>query len=99
MTRGRILAAMLGIAGVGMVALGLGSTPASADPYCGPGYHWVAGYCYPNAPVYRYPPPAAYYPAPAYYSAPAYYAAPAPVVVAPAIGFTFGFGGGHHWHR
>jgi hypothetical protein len=86
MARGRILAAMLGIAGVSMVALGLGSTPASADPYCGPGYHWTGGYCYPNRPVYYYP-PATYYPA------------PAPVVVAPAIGFTFGFGGGHHWHR
>jgi hypothetical protein len=84
MTRGKILVAMLGIAGVGMMALGLGSTPASADPYCGPGYHWAAGYCYPNPPVYYYP-PATYYPA------------PAPVVVAPAIGFTFGFGG-HHFH-
>lgn len=80
MTRGRILAAMLGIAGVGMMALGLGSTPASADPYCGPYYHWYAGYCYPNRPVYT--PPPAYY--------------PAPVVVAPTVGFTFGFGG-HHW--
>lgn len=89
MTRGRILAAMLGIAGVGMMALGLGSTPASADPYCGPGYHWAYGYCYPNRPVY-------YPPAPAYYPAPVYYPAPAPVVVAPTVGFTFGFGG-HHW--
>lgn len=85
MTRGKILAAMLGFAGVGLMALGLGSTPASADPYCGPGYHWVAGYCYPNPPVYYYP-PATYYPA------------PAPVVVAPAIGFSFGFGG-HSFHR
>ena len=84
MTRGRILAAMLGIAGVGAVALGLGSSPASADPYCGWGYHWVGGYCYPNRPVYYYP-PATYYP-------------PAPVVVTPAFGFTFGFGG-HHFHR
>ena len=85
MTRGKIVAAMLGIAGVGLVALGFGSTPASADPYCGPGYHWAGGYCYPNPPVYYYP-PATYYPA------------PAPVVLAPAIGFTFGFGG-HHFHR
>jgi hypothetical protein len=95
MTRGKIVAATLGIAGVGLMALGLGSTPASADPYCGPGYHWAAGYCYPNAPVYRYPPRVAYYPA---YPAPVYYPAPAPVVVAPAIGFSFGFGGGH-FHR
>lgn len=87
MTRGKILAAMLGIAGVGTLALGLGSTPASADRYCGPGYHWTAGYCYPNPP-----------PAPAYYYPPAYYPAPAPVVVAPSVGFAFGFGGGH-FHR
>ena len=86
MTRGKILAAMLGIAGVGMMALGLSSTPASADRYCGPGYHWAAGYCYPNARPYYYPP--------------AYYAPPAPVVVAPSVGLTFGFGGGdHHWHH
>jgi hypothetical protein len=85
MTRGRILAATLGFAGVGLMALGLGSTPASADRYCGPGYHWTAGYCYANPPVYYYP-PATYYPA------------PAPVVVAPAIGFSFGFGG-HPFHR
>jgi hypothetical protein len=85
MTRGKIVAALLGPAGVGTIALGLGSTPASsADPYCGPGYHWYAGYCYPNRPVVYAPP------------APVYY--PAPVVVAPAIGFTFGFGG-HHFHR
>ena len=90
MTRGKIVAAMLGIAGVGLVALGFGSTPASADPYCGPGYHWAAGYCYPNRPVYYYPQ--------SYYYTPAYYPAPAPVVLAPAIGFTFGFGG-HHFHR
>jgi len=84
MTRGKILAAGLGIAGVGMMVLGLGSTPASADRYCGPYYHWYAGYCYPNRPVYA--PPPAYY--------------PAPVVVAPTVGFAFGFGGGHgHWHH
>lgn len=87
MTRGKTVAAMLGIAGVGLMAVGLGSTPASADPYCGPGYHWAVGYCYPNPPVYYYP-PATYYP-------------PAPVVLAPPIAFTFGFGGGFHhgFHR
>lgn len=84
MKRGKILAAALAFAGIGMLAFGAGSTPASADPYCGPGYHWAAGYCYPN-------------PRPHYYYPPAYYAPPAPVVVAPSIGFTFGFGGGHHW--
>jgi hypothetical protein len=85
MSRGKVLAAALVIAGAGMLTIGAGSTLASADPYCGPYYHWYAGYCYPNRPVY-YPP------------APVYYPAPAPVVVAPAIGFTFGFGG-HHFHR
>jgi hypothetical protein len=87
MTRGKILAATLGIAAVGMTTLGLSSTPASADRYCGPGYHWAAGYCYPHVRPYYYPP--------------AYYAPPAPVVVAPSVGFSFGFGGGHyhHWHR
>jgi hypothetical protein len=83
MTRGKIVAAMLGIAGVGMTALGLSSTPASADRYCGPGYHWYAGYCYPNPVVYAPP-------------APIYY--PAPVVLAPTFGIGFGFGG-HHFHR
>ena len=37
MKRGRILAAALAFAGIGMLAFGAGSTPASADPYCGPG--------------------------------------------------------------
>jgi hypothetical protein len=82
MKRGKILAAALAFAGIGMIALGAGSTPASADPYCGPGYHWVGGYCYPNARPYYYPP--------------AYYAPPAPVVVAPSFGIGFGFGGDHH---
>jgi hypothetical protein len=85
MKRGKILAAALAFAGIGMLAIGAGSTPASADPYCGPHYHWVAGYCYPNARPYYYPP--------------AYYAPPAPVVVGPSFGIGFGFGGGHHWHR
>ena len=93
MKRGKILAAGLGILGAGVLGLGMASTPAFADPYCGPHYHWYAGYCYPNWPVVYAPPPPAYYPAPAYYPT------PAPVVVAPAIGFTFGFGGGHHWHH
>jgi hypothetical protein len=88
MTRGKIVAALLGSAGVSLMALGLGSTPAAADPYCGPGYHWYAGYCYPNPVVYA-PPAPVYYPAPYY---------PSPVVVGPSIGFTFGFGG-HHFHR
>jgi hypothetical protein len=78
-----------------VVALTFGSSPASADPYCGPGYHWYAGYCYPNPRPYYYPPPA-YYPPPGYYYPT--YPAPAPVVVAPTVGLTFGFGGGH-WHR
>jgi hypothetical protein len=81
----KILAAALAFAGVGMLALGAGSTPASANPYCGPGYHWAGGYCYPNPRAFYYPP--------------AYYAAPAPVVVAPSFGIGFGFGGGHHWHH
>jgi hypothetical protein len=85
MKRGKILAAALAFAGIGMLAIGAGSTPASADPYCGPHYHWVAGYCYPNARPYYYPP--------------AYYAPPAPVVVGPSFGIGFGFSGGHHWHR
>jgi hypothetical protein len=90
MKRGKILAAMLAIAGVGMLALGATSTPASADPYCGPGYHYYGGYCYPN------PPPVTYYP-------PAYYVPP-PVVVGPTFGIGIGFGGGwhndhdHDWH-
>ena len=86
MKRGKILAAGLGILGTSALALGLAATPASADPYCGPHYHWYAGYCYPNRPVVYAPPPV-YYP-------------PAPVVVGPSVGFTFGFGGGHHhWHH
>jgi hypothetical protein len=87
MIRGTIVAAMLGLAGVGLMALGLGSTPASADPYCGPGYHWYAGHCYPNRPVVYAP------------AAPVYY--PAPVVLAPTFGIGFGFGGGFHhgFHR
>jgi hypothetical protein len=81
MKRGKILAAALAFAGIGVLAFG--AAPASADRYCGPGYHWAGGYCYPNPRAYYYPP--------------AYYAPPAPVVVAPSVGFTFGFGGGHHW--
>lgn len=93
MKRGKVLAAMLGIAGVGMLALGMSSTNASAQVYgapaCAAGYYYANGYCYP----YQAPPPVAYYP-------PAYYAAP-PVVVGPAFGIGFGFGGGWHgggWH-
>ena len=87
MKRGKILAAALGIAGLGMVALGAASTPALADRYCGPGYHFVGGYCYVN------PPPPVYYYPPAYY-------APPPVVVGPAFGINLGFGGGGwHGHR
>jgi hypothetical protein len=85
MRPGKIAAVAL-VAGVGVTALGLSSTPASADRYCGPGYHWYAGYCYPNPPVVYAPP------------APVYY--PAPVVLAPTFGIGFGFGfGGHHFHR
>ncbi|HEY3916301.1 MAG TPA: hypothetical protein VGL83_00835 [Stellaceae bacterium] len=89
MKRGKILAASLAIAGAGMLALGIGSSPASAQAYpsCSPGYYYANGYCYPYQPA---PPPVTYYP-------PAYYAPP-PVVVAPAIGFGFGFGGGHGGH-
>ena len=98
MKRGKILAAALGIAGVGMLALGMSSAPASADPYCGPHYHWYAGYCYPNRPVIYYPPPPAYYPPPP----PPVVVAPvvaAPIIAAPTLGFTFAFGGGHHGHH
>jgi len=83
MKRGKILAATLAIAGVGVLALGAGSTPASAQAYaaCAPGYYYSAGYCYPN------PPPVTYYP-------PAYYYDPPPVIVGPTFGIGFGFGGG-----
>ncbi|HEV8015944.1 MAG TPA: hypothetical protein VGP48_10445 [Stellaceae bacterium] len=85
MKRGKILAAMLAVAGVGVLAFGAGSTPASAQAYaaCAPGYYYSAGYCYPNP-----PPPVVYYP-------PAYYAPP-PVVFGPTIDFGFGFRGGDH---
>jgi hypothetical protein len=88
---GKILAASLAIAGGLVLGVGMSSTPASADPYCGPGYHYVGGYCYPNV--------QAYYP-------PAYYAPP-PVYYGPSVGIGFGFGGGGWhgghggggWHR
>lgn len=93
MKRGKLLAALLGVAGMGMLALGMSSTPAAADPYCGLYYSWYAGRCYPNQPpVYYAPPPVTYYPD--------YYYAP-PVVVGPSFGIGFGFGGGWHgggWH-
>lgn len=88
MKRGRILAATLAIASVGVLALGTGSTPASADPYCSPGYYYSGGYCYP----YPAPPPVTYYPAPEYY-------APPPVVFGPTIDFGFGFRGGRFRDR
>ena len=51
MKRGKFLAAILGIAGLGMLALGIGSTPASAQAYgvpaCAAGYYYANGYCYP----------------------------------------------------
>jgi hypothetical protein len=80
MKRSKILAATLAIAGVGVLAIGTGSTPASAQAYaaCAPGYYYYGGYCYPN------PPPVTYYP-------PTYYAPP-PVIVGPSFGFGFGFG-------
>ena len=95
MTRGKILAATLGIVGMGMLALGMGSTPASAQAYgCAPGYYYANGYCYPYQAV---PPPVTYYPD--YYYA--------PPIIAPTFGIGFGFGGGfhhdfhggHHWHH
>jgi hypothetical protein len=87
MKRGKFLGAMLGIAGVGMLALGIGSTPASAQAYaapvCAAGYYYANGYCYP----YQAPP--------VVYAPPTYYAPP-PVVVGPSFGIGFGFGGGFH---
>lgn len=102
MKRGKLLAAGLAIAGIGMLALGAGSTPASAQVYaaptpaCAAGYYYANGYCYPYQPA---PPPVTYYP-------PAYYAPP-PVIVGPSFGIGFGFGGGWHgdhdhgghWHH
>lgn len=90
MKRGKILAATLAIAGVGMLALGATTAPASAQVYaapaaCAPGYYYANGYCYPYRAA---PPPVAYYP-------PDYYYAP-PVVVGPAFGINLDFGGGGH---
>jgi hypothetical protein len=94
MKRGKFLAAILGITGLGMLALGIGSTPASAQAYgvpaCAAGYYYANGYCYPYQAA---PPPVVYYP-------PTYYASP-PVVVGPTFGIGFGFGSGWHgggWH-
>ena len=86
MKRGKFLAAMLGIAGAGMVALGMSSTSASAQSYpsCAPGYYYANGYCYPYQAA---PPPVDYYYPPAYYAPPVFY---------PTIGIGFGFGGGFH---
>jgi hypothetical protein len=93
MKRGKLLAAMLGIAGVGAVALGMSSTSASAQGYagCAPGYYYANGYCYPYQAA---PPPVVY----DYYYPPSYYASP--VFVGPTFGIGFGFGGGgfHHDH-
>ena len=85
MKRGKFLAAILGIAGAGMLALGVGSNSASAQVYpgCAPGYYYANGYCYPYQAA---PPPVLYYP-------PAYYAPP-PIVIGPTFGIGFGFGGG-----
>jgi hypothetical protein len=92
MTRGKTLAAILGIAGVGMLALGAGATPAAAQGYyyptCAAGYYYANGYCYPYQPA---PHPVTYYPD--------YYYAPPPVVVGPSFGINFGFGGGFHHDR
>jgi hypothetical protein len=97
MKRGKILATTLAIAGMGMLAFGATTAPASAQVYaapagCAAGYYYANGYCYPYQPA---PPPVAYYP-------PAYYAPP-PVIVGPAIGIGFGFGGfrggGGHFHH
>ena len=86
----RILAATLAIAGGLVLGVGMSSTPASAAPYCAPGYYFAGGYCYPYQ-----APPVTYYP-------PAYYAPP-PVYYGPSIGIGFGFGGFHggggHFHR
>jgi hypothetical protein len=92
MKRGKFLAAMLGIAGAGMLALGMSSTSAFAQAYasCAPVNDYASGYGYPYQSA---PPPVAYYP-------PAYYAPP-PVYVGPTFGIGFGFGGGWHgggWH-
>ena len=60
MKRGKFLAAMLGIAGVGIAALGMSSTSASAQGYypsCVPGYYYANGYCYPYQAA---PPPVDY---------------------------------------
>jgi hypothetical protein len=78
---------MLGVASVGMLALGLSATSASAQGYpsCAPGYYFANGYCYPYQAA---PPPVDYYYPPAYYAP--------PVVVGPAFGIGFGFGGGFH---
>ena len=85
MKRGKFLAAILGIVGAGMLALGVGSNSASAQVYpgCAPGYYYANGYCYPYQAA---PPPVLYYP-------PAYYAPP-PIVIGPTFGIGFGFGGG-----
>ena len=88
MKRGKFLGAMLGIAGAGLLALGMSSTSATAQAYpsCAPGYYYANGYCYP------------YQAAPVYYP-PAYY--DPPVFIAPTFGIGFGFGGGFHhgFHR
>ncbi|HVA14356.1 MAG TPA: hypothetical protein VNF99_13980 [Stellaceae bacterium] len=87
MTRGKILAASLAVAGALTVGLGAGSSPASAQGYgCMRGYYYANGYCYPYAAP---PPPVTYYP-PTYYD-------PPPVVVGPSFGINFGFGD-DDWH-
>jgi hypothetical protein len=56
MTRGKILAATLAIAGGLMLGLGGGSTSASAQAYaCPAGYYFAEGACYP---AYAYAPQA-----------------------------------------